>query len=78
MDAIDPTTEELIAEYDEHGSAEVERRLVAAAEAYAYWIASTAERCWSGRTGLPAKQLSGVNLDRGFESLPLRQSQSTA
>src|SRR6185295_7221305 len=31
-----------------------------------------AERCWSGRTGLPAKQLSGVNPDRGFESLPLR------
>src|SRR3954447_3991327 len=30
------------------------------------------ERCWSGRTGLPAKQLSGVNPDRGFESLPLR------
>src|SRR5436853_3254653 len=32
------------------------------------------ERCWSGRTGLPAKQLSGVNPDRGFESLPLRHS----
>jgi hypothetical protein len=33
----------------------------------------TAERCWSGRSGLPAKQLSGVYLDRGFESRPLRQ-----
>jgi hypothetical protein len=37
-----------------------------------------AERCWSGRSGLPAKQLSGVNLDRGFESRPLRQSQPPA
>ena len=31
------------------------------------------ERCWSGRTGLPAKQLSWQNRDRGFESPPLRQ-----
>ena len=37
MDAIDPTTGEVIASYDEHGSAEIERRLVAAGEAYAYW-----------------------------------------
>src|SRR5580692_7365308 len=33
-----------------------------------------AERCWSGRTGLPAKQLSRQNRDRGFESPPLRHS----
>src|ERR1700744_2884895 len=39
---------------------------------------SPAERCWSGRTGLPAKQLSGVNPDRGFESLPLRHRFSLA
>jgi RHS repeat-associated protein len=32
----------------------------------------SAERCWSGRTGLPAKQLSRQNRDRGFESPPLR------
>ena len=33
---------------------------------------STTERCWSGRTGLPAKQLPGQNPGRGFESPPLR------
>ena len=33
---------------------------------------STTERCWSGRTGLPAKQLLGQNPCRGFESPPLR------
>src|ERR1700689_3243835 len=33
------------------------------------------ERCWSGRTGLPAKQLSWQNRDRGFESPPLRHKQ---
>src|SRR5207249_8847032 len=33
---------------------------------------STTERCWSGRTGLPAKQLHGQNPCRGFESPPLR------
>jgi hypothetical protein len=33
------------------------------------------ERCWSGRTGLPAKQLSWQNRDRGFESPPLRHYQ---
>ena len=32
-----------------------------------------AERCRSGRTDLLAKQATGVNLVRGFESLPLRQ-----
>ncbi len=37
MDAIDPSTGELIASYDEHDSAEVERRLAAAAAGYAYW-----------------------------------------
>jgi succinate-semialdehyde dehydrogenase/glutarate-semialdehyde dehydrogenase len=37
MDAIDPNTGELIASYEEHDSAEVERRLVAAAAGYAYW-----------------------------------------
>jgi succinate-semialdehyde dehydrogenase/glutarate-semialdehyde dehydrogenase len=37
MDAIDPSTGELIASYDEHESAEVERRLAAAAAGYAYW-----------------------------------------
>ena len=31
------------------------------------------ERCWSGLTGLPAKQLHGQKLCRGFESHPLRQ-----
>jgi succinate-semialdehyde dehydrogenase/glutarate-semialdehyde dehydrogenase len=41
MDAIDPTTGDVIATYDEHGSAEVERRLVAATEAYAYWRRSS-------------------------------------
>jgi hypothetical protein len=30
------------------------------------------ERCWSGRTGLPAKQLHWQNRCRGFESPPLR------
>ena len=33
----------------------------------------TAERCWSGRTGLPAKQLCWQR-HRGFESPPLRQA----
>ncbi len=33
---------------------------------------SAAERCWSGRTGLPAKQLHWQNRCRGFESPPLR------
>ena len=37
MDAIDPSTGELIASYDEHGSAEVERHLAAAAAGYSYW-----------------------------------------
>jgi succinate-semialdehyde dehydrogenase/glutarate-semialdehyde dehydrogenase len=37
MDTIDPSTGELIASYDEHDSAEVERRLAAAAAGYAYW-----------------------------------------
>ena len=37
MDAIDPNTGELIENYDEHDSAEVERRLAAAAAGYAYW-----------------------------------------
>jgi hypothetical protein len=32
------------------------------------------ERCWSGRTGLPAKQLHWQNRCRGFESPPLRLS----
>ena len=34
----------------------------------------TAERCWSGRTGLPAKQLYWQNRYRGFESPPLRHA----
>ncbi len=33
---------------------------------------SAVERCWSGRTGLPAKQLHWQNRCRGFESPPLR------
>ena len=37
MDAIDPSTGETFESYEEHGSAEVERRLAAAAAAYAYW-----------------------------------------
>ena len=32
----------------------------------------SAERCWSGRTGLPAKQLHPQKGCRGFESPPLR------
>ena len=37
MDAIDPSTGELIASFDEHDSAEVERRLTAAQAGYVYW-----------------------------------------
>ncbi len=37
MDAIDPTTGEAVACYEEHGPGEVERRLVAAAEAFGGW-----------------------------------------
>ncbi len=37
MDAIDPSTGERFASYEEHDSAEVERRLTAAAAGYAYW-----------------------------------------
>ncbi len=32
----------------------------------------SAERCLRGRKGPPAKRLTGVNLVRGFKSLPLR------
>jgi succinate-semialdehyde dehydrogenase/glutarate-semialdehyde dehydrogenase len=37
MDAIDPSTGERFASYEEHDSAEVELRLSAAAAGYAYW-----------------------------------------
>ncbi len=38
----------------------------------------SAERCWSGRTGLPAKQLHPQKGCRGFESPPLRHFHLTA
>ncbi len=37
MDAVDPTTGELLASYDEHDAGEIERRLAAAYTAYAGW-----------------------------------------